>query len=93
MCSFLSIFVLILLHYFSINCRLWYKGAPKYLGESVTGVGNWYVEFTYQFMLGWVGEIGQGHLQMCRQVGMTLLHMHEGFSHLNREADDCDIIS
>ena len=29
---------------------------------------------------------------MCRQVGMTLLHMCKGFSHLNEEADDCDII-
>ena len=38
MCSFLSIFVLILLHCFSIHCRLQYKGTPKYLGESVTGV-------------------------------------------------------
>ena len=38
------------------------------------------------------GGIGQGHLQMCRQVGRTLLHMHIGFSHLNEEAGDCDII-
>ena len=29
---------------------------------------------------------------MHRQVGMTLLCMCEGFSHLNEEADDCDVI-
>ena len=29
---------------------------------------------------------------MHRQVGMILLHMHEGFSHLKEEADDCDVI-
>ena len=36
--------------------------------------------------------VGQGHLQMCRQVSMSLLHMHKGFSHLNEEADDHDVI-
>ena len=29
---------------------------------------------------------------MCRQVSVTLLHMCKGFSHLNEEADDHDII-
>ena len=29
---------------------------------------------------------------MCRQDGMTLLYMHEGFTCLNEEADDCDVI-
>ena len=29
---------------------------------------------------------------MHRQVGVTLLHIHKGFFHLNKEADDCDII-
>ena len=29
---------------------------------------------------------------MCRTVSMTLLHMHKGFSHLNEEADNSDII-
>ena len=38
MCSFLSVFVLVLLYCFSINCRLWYRGILKYLGESVTVV-------------------------------------------------------
>ena len=37
-------------------------------------------------------EICWGHRQMHRQVGMTLLCMCKGFSHLNEEADDSDII-
>ena len=42
-------------------------------------------------MHSWVGEIGQGCWQVCKQVCMTLLHIHKGFSHLN-EIDIHDII-
>ena len=41
---------------------------------------------------GGVRKIGWECWQMYRQVSMTLLHMHGGFSHLNEEADDSDII-
>ena len=50
------------------------------------------MEFTWEFVHGWVREIGWGHWWMCRQVGMTLLHMHKGFSCLDEEAGDCDVI-
>ena len=53
---------------------------------------NWDTENTQWFVCGWVREIGQEHWQMCRQVSMTLLPMCEGFSHLNGEVDDSDII-
>ena len=74
-----------------INYRLWNQGTPKYLGESVTGVeiGIWKI---HSSSCGWVRDIGQGHQQMCRQVDMTLLCMHKGFSHLNEGADDSDVI-
>ena len=37
-------------------------------------------------------EIGWGCQWMHRQVGMTLLCMHKGFSHLKGEPDSCDVI-
>ena len=39
------------------------------------------------------GGMGQGCLQLHRQVAMAVLHMHQGFSHPNEVADDCNIIS
>ena len=67
---------------FLINFRLQYEGAPKYLGESVTGlefgIWNW-----------WDGpcvavgniEIGQYWCwQMHRWAGVALLHMHNFFA-------------
>ena len=38
------------------------------------------------------GGMGEGYLQMHRQVGMTLLNMCEGFFHPNEPADDYDVI-
>ena len=53
---------------------------------------NWGTKDTWQSVQGEEREIGWEHWWMCRQVGMTLLHMVRGFSHLNKEADNSDII-
>ena len=40
---------------------------------------NWDTEVTWHTVHSWGGGIGWEHLQMCRQVGMTLLNMCKGF--------------
>ena len=74
-----------------INYRLWYEGAPKYLGESVTGAKMGY-GICMAVCVWLVREIGWEYQWMHKQIGTTLLYMCKGFSHLNEEADNCDII-
>ena len=66
-------------HFILTNCRLWYEGTPKYLGESVTGseigIQNWWVGSCVA--TGTVRFIQQGCWQMHGWVGMTLLHIHK----------------
>ena len=81
-------------HVILINCRLWYEGTPKYLGQSVTGsqirIQNWQVAFCAVVK---TVEIAQQRCwQMCRWVGVTLLCMCKVFPAGKREADDHDII-
>ena len=91
------IFLYIILHFFVeilflINFRLWYEGILKYLGESVTGVesGSQDSVTVCAWLIG--GKIGWGCWQMCRHVGMTLLHMHKASPTLKEEADGCDVL-
>ena len=82
----------ILIFILLINYRLQYEGTPKYLGESGTAIWIGTQNLTEQFVQGSMG-VGQGLLQMCRWVNMTLVHMCKGFSNLNKEEDNCDVIS
>ena len=79
MCSFLSIFVLVLLHCFSINCRFQYEGAPKYLGESVTGVeiGTWN-SCSSSCMAGKGKEVGD--VSSCHISGMRCWSSHQNLN-------------
>ena len=52
---------------------------------------SWDMKDMWWSLHGGVREIDWGCWWMHRQVDMTLLHMCEGFSHLNEEADNSDI--
>ena len=80
--TFLYIIHIVLICYSDlINYRLQYKGTPKYLGESVTGleigIQNWWA--SSYVVITTIRNGQQGCQQMCRQVGMTLLCMHKVF--------------
>ena len=90
-CLFFFIFVLIFVTLFLINCRLRNKGATKYLGESVTGVEISILNLHSGLCIAGKGN-RLGTLADTQASSMTLLHMHKGFSHLNEEADNCDVI-
>ena len=66
---------------FLINCRLWYKGTLKYLGESVTGskfgIQNWWCGPCIAVGNTKIGH--QGCQWMCRWACAALLHMHSAF--------------
>ena len=74
----------------------------KFAGSSMRAHWNtwgrlsqvWKLEYGIRVMVHacLTGGIGWGCWQMCRQVGVNLLCMHKGFSHLKEEADDHYVI-
>ena len=75
---FTCLFFACIYHVLVINLRLWYKGAPKYLGESVTGS-------KFRLWKTWQGSCvveesrQQGCQCSCRQIPVIPLHMHSAF--------------
>ena len=72
-------------HVILINCRIWYKGAAKYLGESVTGseigIQNWQVSSCVA--IGTVRFVQWGCWQMHRQVGTCTRFSHQKGEQMN----------
>ena len=74
-----------------INSKLQYEGTPKYGGKSVTGSGMWIQNWWDDSCV--ADRDGRTGIPTDAQAGQHDSTAHaQGFSHLRREADNCDII-